>query len=194
MPVLRVRNLLFLASGLVPLHEPGADEDDVARFEGYALLFGALFDFCNSDGVAGCGGVGDVVSFSVRHIIDQDPTANNTPAFGPMMRTVLENVFWFGNLVVWEIVIVKTCLLVSPMAESIPLRAALRIDVQEVVPGEETERLEVFKGVLAFLAEETWFFDVVHSPAMVALSTICSRRILGKAYFKAMLLPVLISF
>ena len=66
-----------------------------------------------------------------------------------------------------EPIVIKARLLVAPVSEAIPLGAALRVDVDEVVPCEEAEGFQVFEVVLGFLAGEAWFVDVFESPALV---------------------------
>lgn len=104
-----------------------------------------------------------------RRIVDEDTSSDDPTSFRPVVLAVIRDVRGVGDLLVLEPVVVKSCVLVSPVAETIPLRTALGVDVDEVVPGDETEGLEIFKIVLEFLAREAWFVNVLESPAGVDL-------------------------
>lgn len=86
------------------------------------------------------------------------------------MDTVLFEVGGVGDLVVCKAVVVHAGFLLGPVAESIPLRTALGVDVDQVVEGDESEGLEVLECVYGFFASETWLVDFLESPAMKGVS------------------------
>jgi len=100
-----------------------------------------------------------------RRIVDKYAATDDTAPFRPVVLAVVGDVLWVGNLFMLETVVVESRLLVAPVSEAVPLRAALRVDVDQIVPGEEAEGFQIFEVVLSFLAGEAWFVDVFESPA-----------------------------
>lgn len=77
-------------------------------------------------------GVFDSVLFGVGSVVDEDSAADDPAASSPSVDTVLFCVFGIGDFKVGEVVIVETCFLVAPVAESIPLRIVSNCFLHEI--------------------------------------------------------------
>lgn len=169
MAILRLSDPLLGICSIIPSHPSAPDDQDIRRVELNTLLLGNGFDVLDTDLVSTGSRVPNPFLLGPRRIVDEDTSSDDPTSFRPVVLAVIRDVRGVGDLLVLEPVVVKSCVLVSPVAETIPLRTALGVDVDEVVPGDETEGLEIFKIVLEFLAREAWFVNVLESPAGVDL-------------------------
>lgn len=147
MTLLRALDLLLLIRTLVPLHPPAPDNQHIARLELHALLSRDLLDHLDRDLMSLGSLVLDPMPLRVRGVIDQDAPRNDAAALGPVVLAIVVDVGRLSDGGVGEVVVVEAGLLVAPVPEAVPLGPGLRVDVDEVVPGEEAEGVQVLEGV-----------------------------------------------
>lgn len=167
MPILRLRDPLFVTRPVIPLHPATSNNQDIRRPELHALLLRYSLDILHADFVATRHVILNPFLLCPRRIIDEHAATDYTATFRPVVLAVIGDMLWVGNLFMLEPIVIKARLLVAPVSEAIPLGAALRVDVDEVVPCEEAEGFQVFEVVLGFLAREAWFVDVFESPTWI---------------------------